>query len=56
MKAKLIYTENALPIILEALNLKEKDGNINGIPKEKILGFQKDLGIIHHTKINKRVS
>lgn len=41
MKPKLIFTDESLPLILEALNI-----NINDLDITKIVGFKKDLGII----------
>ncbi len=51
MKPKLIFTERALPLILKALNIPFKDGiaigpNGEEIEMEKIIGFQKNIGII----------
>lgn len=52
MKAKLYFTESALPIILEALSIKVENGFvINPVDKEKIdvkniIGFHKECGII----------
>jgi len=51
MKPKLIFTERALPLILEALNIPFKDGIVIGpngekIEMKKIIGFQKSVGII----------
>ena len=51
MKAKLLFTDRSLPLILEALGYELDDkGYItsggNKIHKSDILGFQKGIGII----------
>ena len=51
MKPKLLFTENALPLILKALKISFKDGFVtapNGdkIDMKKIIGFKKSVGII----------
>lgn len=52
MKAKLYFTESALPIILEALSIKVENGFvINPVDRKRIdvksiVGFHKECGII----------
>lgn len=43
MKAKILFTEKSLPLILEALNIDLKN---TGIKKNKIKGFYKNIIIV----------